>query len=204
MTDIYDYSTLLKTLRKNLPKNIITHERFQLPELEVLQEGKNTIFKTFKELVEKIDRDPQHFSKYLLKELGTAGSIQNKRLVFKGRIPEFKLQKKVDDYIKTYVLCYECESPDTEFVKEGRVEMLKCKECGAIRPVNIRKDFRYTQETIEEGKIYEIEITDISRDGNGIATKGGLKIYIPTAKKGEKVKIKIEKIKKNVAFGRIV
>ncbi|MGC8993097.1 MAG: TRAM domain-containing protein [Thermoplasmata archaeon] len=52
--------------------------------------------------------------------------------------------------------------------------------------------------------MYELEIIDISRDGDGIAKKGEYTIYVKNAKKGQKVKVKIEKIKKNIAFGVIV
>jgi len=85
-----------------------------------------------------------------------------------------------------------------------RIEILVCKACGAIRPVTAHVEIKVQEEKIEEGKVYELEIMDISKDGDGIAKKGNFTIYIPKAKKGQKVKVKIEKIKKNMAFGSIV
>ena len=203
MTDLYDYDSLLNRVRDAIPENIVARERFEVPKAEILYEGKNTIIKNFMEIVKKIDRDPMHVYKYLMRELGTAGNIQGDRLILKGRVSSSLIQNRVDNYIKTYVICYECGSPDTELRKEGRIEILVCKACGAIRPVHGKVAVRMATAKLEEGKIYEVEITDLSRDGDGIAKYGEYTIYIPGARKGERVKVKIMKIKKNVAFGRI-
>ncbi|MGC8610583.1 MAG: translation initiation factor IF-2 subunit beta [Thermoplasmata archaeon] len=204
MTDIFDYDALLKRAMAQKPKEVDTGERFQIPEPEIIVEGKNTIFKNFKEFCEKLDRAPEHFSKFLFWELGTAGQIQGERLIFKGKVSPLDIKNRINDYIKTYVLCYECGSPDTILKKEGRIELLVCKACGAIRPVNAKIEIRTPEEKIEENKIYELEIIDINKDGDGIAKKGEYTIYVKNAKKGQKVKVKIEKIKKNIAFGVIV
>jgi len=203
MTDLYDYDSLLNRVRDAIPENIVARERFEVPKAEILYEGKNTIIKNFMDIVKKIDRDPMHVYKYLMRELGTAGNIQGDRLILKGRVSSSLIQNRVDSYIKTYVICYECGSPDTELRKEGRVEILVCKACGAIRPVHGKVAVRMATAKLEEGKVYEVEITDLSRDGDGIAKYGDYTIYVPGARKGERVKVKIMKIKKNVAFGRI-
>ncbi len=203
MTDMYDYESLLHRVREALPEDVTSRERFEVPKVDVIYEGKNTIIRNFMDIVKKIDRDPMHVYKYLMRELGTAGNIQGDRLVLKGRVSHSLIQNRVDSYIKTYVICYECGSPDTELRKEGRIEILVCKACGAIRPVHGKVAVRMATAKLEEGKIYDLEITDLSRDGDGIARYGEYTIYVPGARKGEKVKVKIEKIKKNVAFGRI-
>ncbi len=203
MTDMYDYESLLHRVREALPEDVTSRERFEVPKVDVIYEGKNTIIRNFMDIVKKIDRDPMHVYKYLMRELGTAGNIQGDRLVLKGRVSHSLIQNRVDSYIKTYVICYECGSPDTELRKEGRVEILVCKACGAIRPVHGKVAVRMATAKLEEGKIYDLEITDLSRDGDGIARYGEYTIYVPGARKGEKVKVKIEKIKKDVAFGRI-
>ncbi|AGB05297.1 translation initiation factor aIF-2, beta subunit, putative [Aciduliprofundum sp. MAR08-339] len=203
MTDMYDYESLLHRVREALPEDVTSRDRFEVPKVDVIYEGKNTIIRNFMDIVKKIDRDPMHVYKYLMRELGTAGNIQGDRLVLKGRVSHSLIQNRIDSYIKTYVICYECGSPDTELRKEGRVEILVCKACGAIRPVHGKVAVRMATAKLEEGKIYDLEITDLSRDGDGIARYGEYTIYVPGARKGEKVKVKIEKIKKDVAFGRI-
>ncbi|MBD6955619.1 MAG: translation initiation factor IF-2 subunit beta [Thermoplasmata archaeon] len=204
MVDIYDYESLLKRAREKVIPVVHSGERFQLPEADIIIEGKNTIFRNFMDFCKKMDRDPQHFSKFLFRELGTAGTIQGERLIFKGKVSLADIKDRINQYIKTYVLCYECGSPDTILKKEDRIEILVCKACGAIRPVTAHIEIKVQEEKIEEGKVYEVEIIDISRDGDGIAKKGSYTIYVPKAKKGQKLKVKIEKIKKNIAFGTIV
>ena len=204
MVNIYDYESLLKRAREKVIPIVHSGERFQLPEAEIILEGKNTIFKNFMDFCKKMDRDPQHFSKFLMRELGTAGTIQGDRLIFKGKVSFADIKDRINQYIKTYVICYECGSPDTILKKEDRIEILVCKACGATRPVTAHSEIKVQEEKLEEGKVYEVEIIDISRDGDGIAKKGSWTIYVPKAKKGQKVKVRIEKIKKNVAFGTLV
>ncbi len=204
MTDLYDYDSLLKRVRDALPENIKSHERFDIPKAEVFHEGKNTIIRNFGNIAKMVNRDPMHIYKYLMRELGTAGTIQKERLILKGRISPSMVQRRVESYVRTYVLCSECGSPDTELRKEGRVEVLVCKACGAMRPVNAKIDVRVATEKLREGKTYEVEITDLSRDGDGIAKYGDYTIYVPGARKGEKVKIKITKIRKSIAYGELV
>ncbi len=204
MTELYDYEFLLKRVRESLPETVKHHERFEIPQAEVLHEGKNTIIRNFLNIAKRVNRDPMHMYKYMMRELGTAGTIQGERLVLKGRISPSMVQRRVESYVRTYVLCSECGSPDTELRKEGRVEILVCKACGAIRPVQAKIDVRLATATLKEGKVYDVEITDLSRDGDGIAKYGDYTIYVPGARKGQRVKVKITKIKKNVAFGEVV
>lgn len=203
MTDLYNYEYLLRRARENIPASIKNSERFQIPEVELISEGKSTIFKNFAEFVKKIDRDPQHFYKYLLKELGVAGSIQGDRVIFKGKITPAEIKERIEDYINVYVKCYECNCPDTYIKKEGRVDILVCKACGAMRPVHGKVTTKGKIQ-LKENEIYDVEIVDISKEGYGIAKIDEFTVYVPNAKKGEKIKVKIEKIKKNVAFGNIV
>ncbi len=204
MTELYDYDYLLQRVRDALPDAVKHHERFEIPKAEVLHEGKSTIIRNFVSIAKRINRDPMHVYKYLMRELGTAGTIQGERLVLKGRISPSLVQRRIERYVSTYVLCSECGSPDTELRKEGRVELLVCKACGAVRPVQAKIDVRTTTETLKEGKIYEVEITDLSRDGDGIAKYGNYVVYVPGARKGQSVKVKILKIKKNAAFAEVV
>ena len=204
MTDLYNYEELLRRVRDSLPENIKHHERFVIPIMDVIYEGKNTIVKNFSEIVKKINREPMHVYKYLMRELGTAGNIQGDRLILKGRISTGLMQKRFESYVRTYVICYECGSPDTELRKEGRVEMLVCKACGAIRPVHAKIDVKIASETLMEGKVYDVEVYDISKEGHGIARYGAYTIYIPGVRKGERVKVKIIRVRKNIAFGEKV
>jgi predicted RNA-binding protein with TRAM domain len=47
---------------------------------------------------------------------------------------------------------------------------------------------------IEVGKEYEVEITEISRQGDGVARVQGFVVFVKSGKVGQKVKVKVEKV----------
>lgn len=57
---------------------------------------------------------------------------------------------------------------------------------------------------LKTGKIYEIEITDLGHTGEGIGRAEGITVFIEGALKGDKVKAKITKSKKNYAVADLV
>lgn len=138
----YDYKALLRRAESELPTEVIIKERFEIPKAVVFNEGKTTIFKNLFEIANKVNRTPEHLFTYLLKELGTAGEIDGERAVFQGRILEARVKERVQKYIDRYVLCRECERPDTVLKKRNRTLVMKCEACGAIHPVagKLRKD----------------------------------------------------------------
>ena len=138
----YDYDELLKRALDALPKDIVVRERFQMPKGVIFHEGNTTILKNLGEIADKLNRDMEQIFSYLLKELGTAGEIDGERAIFQGKIPENRLQERIEKYVKRYVLCRECGRPDSKLIRRNRTLMLKCEACGAIHPVGgkIRKE----------------------------------------------------------------
>lgn len=57
---------------------------------------------------------------------------------------------------------------------------------------------------LKTGKIYEIEITDLGHTGEGIGRAEGITVFIEGGLKGDKVKAKITKSKKNYAVADLV
>nr|MDO8133124.1 TRAM domain-containing protein [Candidatus Njordarchaeum guaymaensis] len=47
---------------------------------------------------------------------------------------------------------------------------------------------------VEVGKIYDLEVTDTSKRGEGVAKFEGLVVFIPGAKPGQKLKAKITRV----------
>ncbi len=130
------YEELLeRAFEKLADKEVSRRGRFEIPRVSIQREGARTILKNFSQIAKTLNRSEEHLHKFLVKSLGTAGFIDNGRLVLQGKFTESELQKEIDDYVKLYVLCKECNSPDTEFVKEERVLMLRCLACGAKHPV---------------------------------------------------------------------
>lgn len=56
----------------------------------------------------------------------------------------------------------------------------------------------------EKGKIYEVEIVDLTDKGDGIGKSDGFTIFVEGAVPGDKVMAKLTKCKKNYAQGRVV
>ena len=57
---------------------------------------------------------------------------------------------------------------------------------------------------VETGKEYDVEIQETSRRGDGIARIEGLVVFIPNAKPGDKLRIKITNISRRFAEAEIV
>jgi len=203
MSGGYDYEKLLRRAILHMPEKKVSGERFQMPKLELFYEGKTTVFRNFVDVCEKLNRDPKELLAYLLKELGTAGSISGRRAIFKGRVLHTNIEEKMRWYVDSYVLCSECHLPDTKLYREGRTLMLKCEACGAVRPAKLIKT-KPSEPAIAVGKEYAVTVEDISPRGDGIARIGRYIIYIPKVKKGSHVRIKILKISQDAAFARLV
>lgn len=134
-----DYEKLLERAREGLKDDDGNSERFTPPVPEILHEGsKKTIIRNFSEILDVLRRDETHLYKFLLQELGTAGTVNNRRLVLQGRVPEKKIKERVVSYIDTFVICQECNRPDTDFIKRGRTLFLDCQACGGKRPIRTK------------------------------------------------------------------
>ena len=200
--DVFDYETLLERAKKQLPHTLESHDRFQVPEPDVMIEGKTTVIRNFGDIVETLRREPNHLLGFLLRELGTAGTIEGRRVLFKGKVATSQVADRIEDYVDEYVLCSECNRPDTKILKDGRVLILVCETCGAHRPVHVKKQVKVAEaKEVEAGQTYDVMIEDVGKKGDGIARKGPFIIYIPGTAKGSQVKVKIEKVSGTVAFG---
>ena len=130
-----EYRKLLTRALEKIPKKPTSGERFELPRLQVREIKGRTFFLNFAEIVEKLNRKPQHILKFLTRELATAGNFDGARAVFQGRFGADALNRLVKIYIGRYVVCPICGRPDTNIVKEGRFLFLQCEACGARSPV---------------------------------------------------------------------
>lgn len=57
---------------------------------------------------------------------------------------------------------------------------------------------------VEVGKEYDVEVTDISRQGDGIARVQGFVVFVKSAKVGQKAKVKIDQVGNRFATATIV
>ncbi len=200
-----DYLENLERALKHLPEINGSGERFIVPEPKLLTEGKTTVLENFAVIVDKLNREPEHVFKFLLRELGTAGKIDGSRAIFQRRLTTGMISELINAYVKEYVTCSECGRPDTHLIKSERVLTLRCDACGAHRPVTKRRATSIAkEEALTEGETYEVRIDAVGSKGDGIAKKDKYTIYVPNATKGDQLKIKIKKITGNLAFAEII
>jgi len=132
-----DYEKLLDEAYKNVRKIDVSGDRFEIPKVQGHFEGKKTILTNFSQIASHLRRNPEHFQKFLLKELAASGQREGDRLVLNNKVPSAKINQKVEEYVKEFILCRECRKPDTELIKEhnSRATILHCLACGAKHPV---------------------------------------------------------------------
>ncbi len=197
---------MLERAKGQLPADVAEHERFQLPEADILYEGKSTVLRNFKDIVDVLRREDRDVTQYMLREIGIAGSLEDRRLVFKGRVTRQQVDDKLQAYVATYVMCSECNRPDTHLGREGRTLILKCEACGAHRPIRVKRaqPQKSARPTLEEGKVYEFTVEDIGGRGDGVARKEGFTVFIPGTAKGTVVRAYVEKVTGHIAFAKIV
>jgi len=129
------YEQLLNDAYKKIKKVESSSGRFEIPKVEGHFEGKKTIITNFLQIASYIRRNPEHFQKFMLKELAASGQREGDRLVFNNKVPSAKINQKIEQYVKEFVLCRECGKPDTELTKEDRFTFIHCMACGAKHSV---------------------------------------------------------------------
>ena len=130
-----DYEQLLDEAYGKVKKQEGNGERFEIPKVEGHFEGKKTILTNFFQIASFLRRNPEHFQKFMLRELAASGQREGDRLVLNMTVPSAKINQKVEQYVKEFVLCEQCGKPDTELVKEDRLSFIKCMACGAKHSV---------------------------------------------------------------------
>ena len=103
--------------------------------LTPLSRGNRTIIQNFGVVTDARTRDPQHVLKFLLRELGTAGNLEGNRAIMQGKFTHYLINDRMDDYVKRFIMCHECNRPDTKIIREDRIFILKCEACGAKAPL---------------------------------------------------------------------
>ncbi|RLG12700.1 translation initiation factor IF-2 subunit beta [Candidatus Pacearchaeota archaeon] len=131
-----DYKKLLDEAYKKVKQIDASSERFEIPRIEGHIEGKKTILTNFFQIASYLRRNPEHFQKFMLKELAASGQKEGDRLILNIKVPSTKINQKIEQYTKEFVLCRECKKPDTELIKEGRINLMHCLACGAKHPVS--------------------------------------------------------------------
>lgn len=108
-------------------------KKFVMKPPEVVRiSARKTAFANFTEIVKLMHRQQDHVLTFMLAELGTTGTLDgNNKLVVKGRFQQKQIENVLRRYIREYVTCHTCRSPNTILTKEDRLFYLTCETCNA-------------------------------------------------------------------------
>src|SRR5215217_8946306 len=127
-----DYVLLLDRVHNKLGTTTKKEiSRLELPVPQIIWVGQRTIFRNFMDFSKALRRDPEKLLLYLNKELASAGYIAGERIIFLGRKPISSFGGLIDRYVKDYVICPVCGSPDTRTEKIKKLGFMICEACGA-------------------------------------------------------------------------
>ena len=129
------YTELIERGLSQLPPEIKTQKKFEVPKFETSVEAGRTIIVNWKDIVSKITLDQKLLLRFLEHRLGTVGWITGNKAYFQGKFQRIRLNKHLDFFIREYIICDVCNRPDTELKKEKGQLIKKCNACGAWRVV---------------------------------------------------------------------
>jgi len=133
-----EYNELLEEAYKNLKPVKSKIERFEIPKVEGHIEGNKTIITNFKQVCDYLRRDCAHLLKFLQRELASPGIIKGDRLILTKKVSSLRINEKIKSYVEEFVLCRECEKPDTELIKQDKFLFVHCLACGAKHSVRAK------------------------------------------------------------------
>lgn len=127
-------------------KNTDQFYRYKMPKLLAKVEGKGNGIKTvivnMVEIAKALQRPPAYPTKYFGCELGaqTQIDLKNERYIVNGSHDAEKLQEILDGFIEKFVLCPDCDNPETVLTVETRKERIaqSCKACGHSGIINMQ------------------------------------------------------------------
>jgi len=101
---------------------------------------KKICYTNFRETANALKRKEEHLMCFIFAELGTTGNQDaNGQLVLKGKFNAKSMEKVLRQYIKDFVRCKTCMSPETTLNKRDRLYFLKCDKCQSERSVQAIK-----------------------------------------------------------------
>ena len=99
--------------------------------MDIMWHGNWTFFRIFAEFPKLLRRDPEKILQYLSKEFATPAQYAGDKAVFVGKKEPHEFTSLLERYVKEYLECPTCKSPDTRVERANRVNFLVCEACGA-------------------------------------------------------------------------
>ncbi|MFH1255742.1 MAG: translation initiation factor IF-2 subunit beta [Candidatus Diapherotrites archaeon] len=130
-----EYEKMLDRAYALLPKEALAKERFEMPRVEAFIQGNKTIIRNFGQIVKALNREERHIIKFITNETAAPATLSDGKVTINSKFSQQQVVKLFDNYLNQYVLCHECGKPDTRFIEQHGVKVLKCDACGATKPV---------------------------------------------------------------------
>ena len=132
MQDPTDYPVeyLVEKLYDELNGKLKDAKKVILERPEIKVQNKKTVVTNFSHLCYKLNRNTNDVKKYFESEMHIVSSINGTcGLVITGMFKEPQIMKVFSNYIRDFVKCKECNSCDTEIIKEDRIIYNNCNKC---------------------------------------------------------------------------
>ncbi len=127
-----EYEKLLKKVQDKISETRkVSGSRFELPKVDIMWQGNRTFFRNFAEFPKLLRRDHEKILQYLSKEFATPAQYAGDKAVFVGKKEPHEFTSLLERYVKEYLECPTCKSPDTRVERANRVNFLVCEACGA-------------------------------------------------------------------------
>lgn len=130
-----NFNELLDRLYSSLPEKALSDSRFELPVVESMVQGKQTIWRNFSKIAKYLKRDEKQLYKFVMNDISTSSVISDGALILNGIFDTNRLNQILMKYINSFVLCSVCNKPDTEIITQNGIKVLRCTACGAITPL---------------------------------------------------------------------
>ncbi len=114
--------------------------RYKMPSLVAKPEGIKTVITNMTSIANALARPPIYLMKYFAYELGvhTREDAKTARFVMNGSHTCDNLQDLLDGFIRKFVLCQECENPETNLVVAKQTLSQRCIACGHSSTIDRR------------------------------------------------------------------
>ena len=119
--------------------------RYKMPKLLAKIEGRGNGIKTLvpnmSDIAKALSRPPDYTTKFFGFEVGalTKCDAKNDRYIVNGAHDADRLAQVLDVFITKYVLCGNCQNPETDIIVQGKDNLIKeCKACGQRTQIYMR------------------------------------------------------------------
>jgi len=100
-----DYEASLDRAMEDVPDIGGDEERLQIPDPQPQKDGAFTRVTNLDEIADVLSRDTEHLHRFIQRELGTSGKLENGRGRYDGTFSQTDLSAAIDAYVDEYVLC---------------------------------------------------------------------------------------------------